>query len=213
MKRIILVAVILSFFTFKTYSQNDPKLFYFGAGVGFGFFYPTEINDLLNDYYSNTMTTMGSYDMYVYYVLNVKGSFFFSKYTELQIEAEWGFSPKFISIDSDFDTYFYRRITPAVKFNLHIPVGGRTSIFLGPGISWNSLRFNTPNDVDLKGTCIGFSGQGGAMIRFSKWAIAPFIIFNYIDAETDEIIWDEYGYTSNINLNYTGVQLGNTFFF
>jgi len=213
MKRTIILTLIIAAISIQSYSQNDLKLFYFGAGVGFGFFSPGDVNELISDSYSNATEIFGSYDMYVYYVLNVKGSFFFSKYTELQLEAEWGFSPKLVSINSETDIWFYRRITPALKFNVHIPASDKLSIYFGPGINWNSLKLNTPEDTGLKSSCIGFSAQAGVMIRFRKFAIAPFIIADFINTDDSETVGDDAGYTTDIGLNYTGVHLGNTFYF
>ena len=214
MKRVIFIALLISFFNIQSYSQQEKenKLFFFGVGVGFGFFNPSDINEGINDYYSNTIQTFGTYDMYVYYVLNAKGSFFFSPYTELQVELEWGLSPKFVMIDDESDTWFLRRLSPALKFNVHIPTSNKVSIYFGPGVSWNSLKLNTPTDTDLKGNCIGFSGQAGVMIRFRKFAIEPFLVVNFVNAQDAEAVGD-YSGTTDTDLSFTGVHLGNTFFF
>lgn len=213
MKRLLLITLIISFFSIQSYSQKseDNKLFFFGAGIGVGFFSPSDVNDMLAARYSSYQLEYGSFNMIMYFVLNAKGSFFFSRYTELQLEAEWAFSPKIVSAEGT-DIYFYRRITPSLKFNFHIPTSDKFSIFFGPGISWNSLKFNTPDGTDLKGNTIGFSIQTGVMVRFRKWAIAPFITTNFINAKDADAVGDYEGST-NINLNYTGVQIGNTFFF
>ncbi|MBN1599014.1 MAG: hypothetical protein JW894_12035 [Bacteroidales bacterium] len=205
-----------------TQSRFTSKLFYWGAGVNIGGFYPGEINDFLNDYYSYAEEILGSYDMMVYYTISGHGSFFFTKMTELKVELECSGSPKLISINSSTDYYSFNRISPALKFNLHIPTGGRLSVFFGPGASFNRLKFKGP---DFKSTrwCPGFSFQVGVMLRFRKFAIEPGFTFNYINSNegdtdnppsvgADEPEFIEY-YLETIEFNYTGGQIGCTFYF
>ena len=47
------------------------------------------------------------------------------------------------------------------------------------------------------------------MIRFTKWAIARFLDVNFINGEDSEAD----GFNTGIDLNFTGVTLGNTFYF
>ncbi len=214
MKRTILLTLIITFLSLQGHSQSEPKLFYFGAGIGFGFFNPADVNTIIENNYSGAQEEFGFYNIIMYYVLNAKGSFFFSKYTELQLEVEGAFAPKFISVANTGETDFYsfNRFTPALKFNLHIPAGKRLSVYFGPGINWSTLKFNNADGNDLKGNCLGFSGQAGVMLRFSKWAIEPFITVNFIKDKNEDLIGMGYIYT-NPDLSYTGVQIGNTFFF
>jgi hypothetical protein len=197
----------------QIHSQNDSKLFYFGAGIGFGFFSPSDINEAINDYYSSYLSLYGTWDMIVYYALSVKGSFFFSKYTELQLETEWAISPKLILEGDDLDTYYFSRITPAVKFNLHIPTSDKFSVYFGPGINWNRLRFTTAQNEEHTGNCIGYSAQAGVMMRFRKFAIEPFLSVMFISTDDVELTHDSNDFIPIQNLSFTGVQLGNTFFF
>lgn len=211
MKRTIILTIIISFLSIRGYSQQETKSFLFGAGVGFGFFYPTDINNMLYDRYG-----MGSgddiVDMVIYFVLNVNGSYFLSKHSELQLDAEWAFSPKMIKTSSDIHSYFYQRFTPALKYNFHIPLGKKTSIYIGAGINWSFLKFNSESGNDMKGNCIGFSGQAGLMWKFSKWAIKPFITANFINANNTDALGED-PVPEDFDLNFTGVQVGNIFYF
>ena len=209
MSRKFLLVLIIPFMFLQIYSQSDIKPISFGIGGGIGFFYPQDINRYLNDNYSSYMLTSGVYDMFLYFVVNAKGSFFFTKNTELQLEAEWAFSPKFIAVDGEADTYFYHRLTPAVKFHIHFPLRDDYSVYFGPGINWNRMKLNTPNGSDYHGNCIGFSGQGGVMVRFEKSAMQPFVTVNIINSKNIED-----GLTTSIsNFSFTGVQIGNIYFF
>jgi outer membrane protein W len=216
MKRKILLALIIALWCAQIHSQDDSKLFYFGVGIGFGIFSPADVNDELNRYYSSYLSLAGTWNMYVYYALSVKGSFFFSRYTELQCETEWGVAPKLILEGSDLDMYYFNRITPEVKFNLHIPASDRFSVYFGPGVNWNWLRFTTANKTKYTGNSIGYSAQAGVMMRFGKWSIEPFLSFKF--AKTDDIERSSGG-SVNLDdlflseLSFTGVQVGNTFFF
>ena len=216
MKRTILLAFILSLLCTQIYSQDNSKLFYFGVGIGFGFISPANVNDELNRYYSEYLSLYGTWDMYIYYALSAKGSFFFSKYTELQIETEWAIAPKLILEGSDLDTYYFSRITPEVKFNLHIPTSDKFSIYFGPGVNWNRLQFTTAQKTKYTGSCIGYSAQAGVMVRFRKWAIEPFLSVKIVS--TDDVKRSDGSFIDLDDLflselSFTGVQIGNTFFF
>jgi hypothetical protein len=223
MKRIIIL--LLFAFCISTFTESQttdvneakpgPKFFYFGVGVNIGFFYPSDINDYLSDEYSNYILEFGTYDMIMYYTGTISGSFFFCRYTELKIELEGSISPKFISAN-ETDIYLLNRITPGLKFNLHIPAGTKTSIYMGPGINYNRLKFKGP-DFKHTRTCLGFGGQAGVMIRFRKFTIQPGFTFNYIKAEGNspsfipDVMWS--GTPSTIDYSYTGGQIGCTFYF
>jgi hypothetical protein len=211
MKRAILLTLLITFFSIQNYSQQENKLFYFGAGIGFGFFNPEDINSIIEYNYGSASTEMGFYEMILYFVINAKGSFFFTKHTELQIGLEGAFGPKLITDanSSETDFYSFNRFTPSLKFNFHIPAGKKLSIYFGPGVNWSAMKFKNEHGEDLKNNTIGFSGQAGVMVRFSKWAIAPFLDVNFINAKDTEVN----GVNTDLELNYTGVTIGNTFYF
>lgn len=216
---ILLIAICTSSLTKSENTLNQeskpgPKFFYFGAGVNVGFFYPTDINDYLEDRYSNYILEFGMYGMIMYYTINIDGAFFFCRYTELKLELECSASPKFISAD-ETDFYLFNRITPALKFNFHIPAGSRMSVYLGPGVNYNRLKFKGPDFTNTR-TCIGLSGQAGVMVRFRKFAIQPGFTFNYIKAEGNAPNFfngDTYAYPNTMDYSYTGGQIGCTFYF
>jgi hypothetical protein len=215
MKRLLLSFLFVTFLCYAGYSQSEEKLFYFGAGIGFGFYNPQDLNAVIkSNYGDNYMLESGTFDMLLYFVLNAKGSFFFSRYTELQVEIEGAIGPKVVSTENygNSDFYSFNRFTPALKFNFHIPAGKRLSVYLGPGINWSTMKFSNTEGADLKGSCIGYSGQAGVMLKFSKWAIQPFVTVNVINDKNEDTGGITYT-VSNPDLNYTGVQIGNTFFF
>lgn len=222
MKRILILIVVVLFTYNAVESQTSsggelkpgPKLFYFGVGVNVGFFYPSDINDYLEDRYTDYILEFGTYSMIMYYTLNVDGSFFFCRFTELKLELELAASPKMIMTD-ETDTYFLNRITPALKFNFHIPAGNKVSIYMGPGVNYSRLRFKGP-EFDKTRTCLGFSGQAGVMVRFRKFAIQPGITFNYIPGKKEESSGgDDFvtTYQTGLDFSYTGGQIGCTFYF
>ena len=200
--------------TFNQESKPGPKLFYFGAGVNVGFFYPSDINDYLEDRYSNYVLEFGTYSMIMYYTFNIDGAFFFSRFTELKLELECSASPKFISAD-ETDIYLFNRITPGLKFNFHIPAGTKMSVYLGPGVNYNRLKFKGPDFTKTR-TCLGLSGQAGVMIRFRKFAIQPGFTFNYIPGKKEDSSDEpDYAttYQTGLDFSYTGGQIGCTFYF
>jgi hypothetical protein len=211
MKRLISLFVIVSFFTgvfaanpyLGSEDNTGPKLFYFGPGLFIGGFYPSDINDYLANYYTNVAEVSGTTEMMLYFGFNVTGSFFFTKFTELQLESEFAFSPKLVSISGGSTDYFtFRRVTPNLKFNFHIPLGRKVSYFIGVGGSYSFLNFKDPEE-SYSGQTPGGSIQTGVFLRFGKIGIQPGLTFNFIDGKVD----DNKGYDLE-KLNYTGVHIG-----
>jgi hypothetical protein len=193
----------------KSTNQDKQRLFYFAPSIGFGFFYPTEVNDYIESQYDITIN--GS--MYVYYHVGANGAFFFSRLFELQLGAEIAGSPKFAFVDDDVDYYGYRRITPNAKFNFHIPAGRKLSVILGAGVSYSTLRFKAPHET-ITNNDLGYSLQTGVKIQFKRnFAYAPTLVFNGIKAKADPEINNMGFITRDIDLSYIGVQLNNVIYF
>jgi len=195
----------------KFQSQTDEKktkFFYFGPGLVIGGFYPSKINDYMTDYYSNVSESVGTFAMLMYFGANATASFFLCPYTELQLEGEYVFSPKFIFVNDKTDYFSLRRTTPALKFNFHIPIGRRVSYYIGAGGSYSFVSFKTPEKT-YKGDTPGFSFQTGVMLRFRKIAIQPGFTFNFIKADTDDTNNPNDYYGGGIDeLSYVGGQIG-----
>jgi hypothetical protein len=205
---LIAISGTISAKPFSTPEENEkPKLFYFGVGIGIGIFSPSDINDYMNDYYGSVDPTMGTFEMIEYFPINVTGSFFFSKYTELQIETELAYSPKIIMINNESESFSYLRFTPNVKFNFHIPFSKKFSYFIGPGVSYNFLTFKSP-DEKYTGKTPGFAAQTGVMIRFRKMAIQPYYAMSFIEAEAENSSTIYNPANTLKTLNYTGGQIG-----
>lgn len=186
----------------RSQEKTGPKFFYFGPGLLIGGFYPSDVNDFLSSYYSNISDQVGTTDMMLYMGINATGSFFFTPYTELQADAEWVFSPKFVSVNGETDYFTLRRLTPALKFNFHIPIGRKVSYFIGLGGSYSFVSFKTPGD-DYSGKTPGGSFQTGVFIRFGKMGIEPGITVNFINADVDDS-----KFSGLEKLNYTGAHIG-----
>lgn len=208
MNRLIFIICLFVSITAVAQSDNDQqsnkeqKLF-FSPSVGIGFFYPDDVNRIIESNYTSTTNS----DMYLYFHIGANGSYFLAPFIELQAGAEFAFAPKFVAVDDNIDTYFFRRITPNAKLNFHIPAGKKVTISIGPGISYSSLKFNAPGG-SIENTDIGYSIQAGAMIRFSKFAYAPSLVFNNIMAEGKN-----HYIISEPDLSFIGVQINNTFYF
>jgi hypothetical protein len=209
-----LVAILFSEVLFakqnNRLSENEKrKIFYFGPGIGIGIFYPENINEYMTDYYSNMYQSFGTFDMVMYFSINATGSLFFTKFTELQIETEFAYSPKFFLINDESEYFSYQRLTPQVKFNFHIPFSRRFSYFIGAGSSYNFLKFESPED-EFTGNTTGFSAQTGVMFKFRKIAIQPGFTMNFIKADADKkATFNNSGNISTLSeLSYTGGHIG-----
>lgn len=196
--------------SYQTEQEKKQKVFYFSPSIGFGFFYPDEVNKYISSQYAETVNS----DMYTNYNIGVYGSYFFSKYIEMQLGVETVGSSKFLIYEDGVDYYGLRRFTPNTKVNFHIQAGRKLSIILGGGLSYSFLRFKAPSET-FRDKDFGFSIQSGVRIRFRKFAYAPTLVFNHIKSKADNITNSSAGISvpTNIDLSFIGVQVCNVFYF
>lgn len=186
MKSTIIVLNLLLIATTVLKSQNHiekaksekAKAIYIGIGAGEGFIYPNAINDYLKEYYTSGETIQLFLQ---YYCIHASVSYFPVKSAEIAFETQYAFNT--VSGQGD-DNFFLSRLTPALKLNYHIPLGQKTSYFLGAGLNYSSITFNTPVET-FKENTFGISFDTGIMLRLKRIAFKPGLTFNIIKAKTN----------------------------
>ncbi|NJK87670.1 MAG: hypothetical protein HC906_18540 [Bacteroidales bacterium] len=181
-----------------TAQEARKSLLYPGFGIGFGFFYPGDVNDYITRELSGYTQEFGTYDMLMY--LHAQ-AFLTYKIKSFDVTGliEGAYAPKFISVDysSTFKSYAFTRISPGVTGNYYLPIGSkRHALYFGGGVQYHFLYFE-----NFSAGNIGFRAQAGLSLQFKRINLQPHAVFNYINA-------DDESKRPSFNLNYTGGQIG-----
>ena len=119
------------------------KHFYFEIGLGFGFFYPDDVNDYIKYYTENYLITSGIEDLFLNLVGRVSFTYRINKTNDLSLIGEYAWAPKYILVSRGDDKYFhFDRVSPGFISKFNIPISsGRNSIFFAPGLLYNFMKF------------------------------------------------------------------------
>jgi len=203
---LIILLILPSIVLHSQESSTGSGAFYPSFGVGFGFFYPGDVND----YIQNEMDELGyieeyNTDMYLY--LEIRGGLTYRiKNFDFNGFLEYDIAPKWIMVEGGGDdlSYSYSRISPLISVNYFIPVGsGKHAFFLGGGVNYSFMKFK-----EYSASNPGFKLQAGFSLQFGKFNMQPFGAFNYAKA-TDTSDPDQ----GDFELNYTSGQIGVNFSF
>ena len=207
---IIFIIIMCTVPTLTTLAQPNvitenrkEKNLYFGIGFGFGFFYPSDVNDYIKANTKDIIITSGIEDLFLNLVGRVSLTYRINKTIDISLIGEYAWAPKYISVSGGDDEYFhFDRVSPGFIAKFHIPIGsGKHSIFLAPGLLYNFMKFE-----EFKANAIGARLEAGLSFNFGKFNLQPFICYDYIKA-TDN------SYIPEFELNYSGAQIGVDFNF
>jgi hypothetical protein len=184
-------------------SKRSQKSLFFGVGVGYGFFYPNDVNDYIADYTDNIIITNGTTDMIMNYTIRGILTYKIIKAIDISFFADYTWSPKLIFVDGDDNIYFhFNKFSPGIEPKFHISFSsGRHSVFFSPGVTYNIMKFEK-----YKADKVGLRLKGGVGLNFDNFTMQPFVFYD-ISNDVDE------RYGDNFRLNYSGVQLGVDFLF
>ncbi|MCG8581650.1 MAG: hypothetical protein MI866_17120 [Bacteroidales bacterium] len=188
--------------------QEEAKKFNFGVGVAYGFFNPKEINDLLGDAFPSENMDYGFSEFFLNIVGKVNLNYNVSERFLLTAFMEYAWAPKFITDNSTDETHYYsfNRFAPGLSPKFLIPFGsGKHSFFVSPGISYNFMKFKF-DDADFVATAnnFGLKFQGGVNLQVGKVKMQPYMAYDYTKSNDDKY---------DLELNYSGIQIGIDFFF
>jgi hypothetical protein len=194
--------VIISWQTLLSQDSTTKTFaFYPSFGLGIGFFYPSDVND----YMENDMASLGvagSYNTSLYMYLEVKaGLTYRMKCFDITGGFEYDLAPKFIFVSGgsvSSITYFYHRLSPEISSNYYISAkNSKNAFFIGGGVNYSFLSFE-----EYSASAPGFKVQLGYSMQFDKFNLQPYGAFRYtraIDSSTG---------IEDFVMDYTGGQFG-----
>lgn len=230
MKKIILLLTLLSFFVGNAISQEYYDEIYdnnnnnqivvktnhvsFSLGVNFGIFYPTDVNNYIEDvmfgssysgdYYSSYDTY--NTELYLNMSLSLGLGYRISEFFELKPMVEFSAAPKVVAMEDDVESYSFNKVSPGVLGIFHIPVGKhKHSFFLGAGPFYNKLSFK-----EFKDSSLGWRAIAGFSFMNHK-SFNPQVYMGWDQAKgtSSQTYTDyEYFYTYNMDLNYSSFKIG-----
>jgi hypothetical protein len=207
LKALLFVLLVLSAIMVRSQDTTRMSSALFPTfGIGFGFFYPSDVND----YIQNEMNTLGyiegyNTDLYMYF--EIRGGLTYRiKSVDFSGIIEYDAAPKWVVVSGGGDnlTYYYSRIAPAIMVNYYIPVGkGRNAFFLGGGVNYSFMKFK-----DFNASNPGFKLQAGFNLQFGDFNLQPFGAFNYAKAtDSSDPYWGDFV------LSFVSGQIGVNFSF
>lgn len=171
---------------------------YPGFGIGFGFFYPKDVNEYIENDLPAMDYQIGFSDMIMYFEGHVSLTFKI-KWIDITSIVEYAIAPKYITVSGSSEgDYFYSfgRLSPGVLANFYFPIGsGKHALYAGGGAQYHFMKFE-----DYNGNNIGFRLNAGISLQFRNFNLQPYVAFNIANAKDEEV--------ENFNLNYTGGQIG-----
>jgi len=180
-------------------SQDLPKSrLCFGVGIDIGFFYPTDVNNYIEDNLpSGYATEYGFTGMYSNYGLHVLLGYKIYKNWEFQWVSEAAMAPKFIiynGTESGDSFYDFWRISSGIMANVHIPTNayGKHSFFFGVGPILHYMTFK-----DYSGATIGPRLQVGFSLNNYKFNPQVYLAADYANVSDN-----------GFNLNYSSIKIG-----
>jgi hypothetical protein len=184
---------------------SKPLMVYPTITVGFGFFYPEQVNEYIEEKINWAYSTSVNTELYMYY--EIKGGLAFRlKKIDFSAALEYDIAPKFVVVaGGDNISYSYSRFAPEIAANFYIPNNsGKNAFFIGAGINYSFMKFK-----EYSAATPGFAVRAGYSLQFKSINIQPYGLFRYVQA-TDP---SDYMYGGEIdhpefNLSYTAGQIG-----
>ncbi|WP_430816016.1 hypothetical protein [Carboxylicivirga sp. RSCT41] len=188
--------------------QEETKKVNFGIGVAYGFFNPKEINDLVDNAFPSEDMEYGFSELILNIVGKVNLNYNVSERFFITTYMEYAWAPKFMTDESSDETFYYsfNRFAPGLSPKVLFPFGsGKHSFFFSPGVSYNFMNFKF-DDADFESTAsnIGMKIQGGVNLQVGKVKMQPYMAYDYANSKDDKY---------DLELNYSGLQMGIDFFF
>lgn len=145
--------------------SSEFKKFGIGIGVGFGFFNPEDVNNWLEEEYSNYYLQMGSFDIFMNAQLSFSTTIRPVKFLRLNIIGEAAFGPKLVATDNAGSNFHnFGRYSAGAEAFLNVPIGsGKHSLLFGVGALYHFMYFEDYNGgtVGLRVIPFGMSFQFG----------------------------------------------------
>jgi hypothetical protein len=207
-------------------SRSGPRrnLVLLGPGLGFGCFYPKDVNDYIENWTDLQGATLESGFTAMVFNIVPKVAFSYApiEYVQIQVVGEIGWAPKILAIaGGDTGVFHYMRYSLGGTINGHLPLkGGKLSVLIGAGGLFSWLRFES-----FGAATPGVRGLVGLRMFLEKLVPEVFLEFNWIKDNSDEkhlvpervrsadgSFTDQVSY-KQLEMSYTGITLGVNFYF
>ncbi|MCW3804057.1 hypothetical protein [Plebeiibacterium marinum] len=180
----------------NTVYASDSKPIYFGFGIGFGFFYPDDVNDYISEQLQGYDIYSGTKEIYMNFSGRASLYFKMTQNIDLGIFLEAAWAPKWIYDEADY--YFsFSRVSPGIAPKIYFPVGsGKNAFFISPGVMYNNMKFE-----GYQASNIGGKLQAGASLKLGSIKLQPYGAINIANASDKTAMGD-------FDLNYTDFHIG-----
>jgi hypothetical protein len=181
--------------TCNVFSQDLPKSrFCFGAGLDIGFFYPSDVNNFIENDLPDGETTFGYMGIFANFGLHVTLGYKIYKHLEFQWLFEGVAAPKYVSTNVGDYSYNFWRVSSGVMGNFHIPMNstGKHSFYFGIGPILHSMTFKKYSSM-----AVGPRLQLGVSLNNYKFNPQIYLAGDYASANDQ-----------GFNLDYSSVKIG-----
>jgi hypothetical protein len=156
-----MLAVICMQLSFSQNNDDKKVIVKPGISLGFGIFYPKEINDYIENDLSGYIAT--NENLYLNLFLRGSLGIHLAKFIALEPVAEVAIAPKIV-IGAGNKSLIFGRVSSGVLADFYIPMGsGRNSFMLGGGALYHYMWFK-----DYSGSTIGPAIQAGISLNSGK---------------------------------------------
>jgi hypothetical protein len=201
-KFIVCIFLAIVCIQFSSAQNNDNKKVKVkpGISIGFGLFYPSEVNDWIKNDLSDYIAT--NEDLYLNLFLRGSLGIQLNKVITLEPVLEMALAPK-LMIGASGKSLIFGRVSSGILANLYTPMSkGRNSFFLGGGALYHYMWFK-----DYSGSTIGPAFQLGLSFnRGRSFNPEVFAGFNYAKATGKYSGFEQY--PSELELSYTDFHIG-----
>ena len=175
--------------------ETEIKGIQIGGGFSYGFFYPIDVNEYIENMYTNYITT--NTEIYMNFSFRLVAGVMVNKNIGVRGQLSASFAPKVVVGADDF--YSLNRYAPGAGMDFFIPLDNNAnSLFGGITADLSFMSFE-----GYKSTGIGYQLRGG--MRWAGTGNGFFDFFGAIDLAKHKTNALELPY-----LSYNGVQLGVT---
>jgi hypothetical protein len=196
--------------------KKSEKKVHFGFSVGLGLISPDDVNKFIDAYYSSKgFTTWAEGKTWPVYLLEVHLNYFVIK--NIELKAEFGGSmavtkiedTDMLGMDNDRYNVLYRYY-PAIIGNYHLYLRDLKSLYVGGGITFNTLYLSINDREKSNGKSTGYRLNLGYLTRSNKPFFFVELEVNFIDADAEvkEVDSNYQPRTNEIEkLNYSGFNI------
>jgi hypothetical protein len=193
MKKIVLISVLfsLSLLVKSQDQQSPPPKFYLGFQYSAGFFYPSDVNDYIDNYLKvhNIIIQAGSSAIFMNHCFDFTGLYMVNSVIGIQGGADIAFAPKFLSVSNGESKFF--------NFWRFSPWGG-ANLYAGSFCISGKGMYNMMSFEGYKVSKLGWNVTASYGVNISTLRFSPFIAFDYAKGDA----------TNNFELNFTNVRFG-----